>query len=144
MASNELSPTKGTVVSFTTVEERDDGVRRRFICWPCQHNASLQHSYTPNVPISQPVTYVEALKHEQGLKRDLKCSFFQVELPPEARAFYRFLYHDRVYELNRMPMGHVCAPEIQHSITSVLAGDTSYCNYIAVRAFDFFGRMNGA
>ena len=120
------SPTRGSIVPFTTVEQREDGFRRRFICWPSDHNAALQYDYTPKVPISQPVSYVDALRHQQALKRDLKCSFFQVQLPPNARSYYRFAYQDRVYELNRMPMGHVCAPEIQQTITSVLAGDVAY------------------
>ena len=51
---------------------------------------------------------------------------FQVELPVEARAHYRFAYNGGLYQLKRMPMGHACAPEIQHIATSVLAGDGKY------------------
>ena len=123
----EDNPTKGTVVPFSTVEDREERKRRRFICRPTEHNLSLREKYTPYVPITQPVHYVSALKNEEAVKRDLRCKFYQVELPESTRPFYRFVFQNRVYELKRMPMGHVCAPEIQQTITAVLAGDPSYC-----------------
>ena len=124
----KMSPTKGTIVPFTTLEYRDEKPRRRFICWPTAHNYALHDAYEAQVPISQPSTYVDAVQYDAAVKRDLRCGFYQIELPEACRCFYRFVYQNNVYELNRMPMGHVCAPEIQQTITAVIAGDSSYCN----------------
>ncbi|MDO9353280.1 MAG: hypothetical protein Q7T55_06275, partial [Solirubrobacteraceae bacterium] len=61
--------------------------------------------------------------------RDMKLSFWQVEIPYHARVFYRFEDNDhRVFEMCRLPMGHVCSPELMQILCSVLAGDPSYCN----------------
>ena len=55
--------------------------------------------------------------------------FFQVAIPSESRAKFRFLDRSgQVYEMNVMPMGHRCAPELMHSLTATIAGDPAYCN----------------
>ena len=122
----ESHPTKAQIIPFTTFEERDSGARRRFICWPKSHNLALEHKYKADVPIGQPVSYVNRVRYERGMKRDLKAGFFQVELPAATRAYYRFCYGAATYEMTRMPMGHACAPEIQQILTATLAGHANY------------------
>ena len=119
-------PTKGVVKPFTTLEVRDDGPRRKFIVWPQAHNEAVKTLYEAQVPISQPYTYVPRISHSGAIKRDLMCGFYQVPLSYEARAFYRFKYRGMVYEMARLPMGHACAPELQHILTAVLAGHPDY------------------
>ena len=72
---------------------------------------------------------------EVGVKRDLKCGFYQVPVPERAQAKFRF--HDAygdLFQMTVMPMGHRCAPEVMHTITSVLAGDPGVCKPEAIFA----------
>ena len=49
-------------------------------------------------------------------------------IPLEHRQKFRFKDIDgNVFELNVMPMGHRCAPELMHSLMATLAGDPEYC-----------------
>ena len=63
-----------------------------------------------------------------GVKRDLSCGFYQVPLPLAARCKFRFSSKGRTYEMNVLPMGHRCAPEIMHTITSALGGLITVCS----------------
>ena len=45
--------------------------------------------------------------------RDFRTGFYQVEIPLDARKYFRFKTDDgHWYELTRLPMGYSCAPEI--------------------------------
>ena len=77
----ERRPTRACVIPFTTYEEREEGPRRRFICWPKHQNQALNNKYIAHVPIGQPASYVNKIIHGTAMKRDLKAGFFQVELP---------------------------------------------------------------
>ena len=120
------NPTKGCIKPFTTVEHRTQGPRRRFICWPERQNAAVQEVYQPDLKINQPSTYIPRIQYSGAVKRDLKCGFFQIDIPLYARPFYRFKYEGTVYQMSRMPMGHMCAPELQHILTSVLSGHPDF------------------
>ena len=119
-------PTKAYVKPFTTVEVRDSGPRRRFICWPEAHNAALKGVYHADVPIEQSSSYLPKLETSGAVKRDLRCGFCQIPLPKLSRPYYRFIFEDKVYQMTRVPMGHMCAPEVQQILTSVLAGQPEY------------------
>ena len=125
-------PTNQWVIPFTVVEpDGDDGIceRRRFIAWTRADNARIRESYVPSIPLRHAAYYLHQVKQDYGIKRDLACSFYQVGIPIDSRAKFRFRSGDgHLYELTVMPMGHRCAPELMHSITAVLAGDPQYCS----------------
>lgn len=121
-------PTRATLKPFTVVETRDGSDRRRFIAWTKSHNDALEHSYTANVPLQHISYYLDRVNENVALKRDLSCGFFQMEIPYEFRSLFRFTDDvGNVFEMNRVPMGHVCAPELMHTLMAVIAGDRHYC-----------------
>ena len=115
-------------VPFTVVEEKPTGLRQRFILWTREANDCLDEAgYEAKVPLGHVSQYLSAVEQECGSVRDLRCGFFQVEIPMEARRNFRFLDDAGVWwELTRLPMGHSCAPELMHTITAVIGGDTDY------------------
>ena len=68
-------PTRGIIIVFFTVEERDDGKQRRFITWPEEHNRGIEETYHTFVPVDQPIEYTSRLTHEEAVKQDLSCGF---------------------------------------------------------------------
>ena len=123
-------PTMEWVIPFTVVEPADDETeRRRFIAWTRDDNARIKEVYEPQVPVKHAAYYLHRARQDSAVKRDLACGFFQVAIPSESRAKFRFLDRSgQVYEMNVMPMGHRCAPELMHSLTATIAGDPAYCN----------------
>ena len=121
-------PTIQYLVPFTVVEADESGKsRRRFISWTKDDNERLKE-YDPLVPLLHPAKYLHRVEMEVGVKRDLKCGFYQVPVPERARAKFRFRdSQGNLYQMKVMPMGHRCAPEVMHTITSVLAGDPGVC-----------------
>ena len=122
-------PTMQYMVPFTVLEKDDAGKdRRRFISWTRSDNLRLK-DYEPAVPLLHPSRYLYAVNAEVGVKRDLMCGFYQVGLPLRSRAKFRFRAEDgQLYEMNVLPMGHRCAPEIMHCMTAALAGNKDYCS----------------
>ena len=56
--------------------------------------------------------------------RDFKTGFYQVCIPEESTSLFSFSDSaGKVYSLTRLPMGHVCAPELMNTIAAVVAGD---------------------
>eukprot|EP00760_Papus_ankaliazontas_P024610 PhM_4_TR2396/c7_g2_i5/m.61156 len=120
-------PTQACVVPFSVVEDKEtDGdisQRRRFIAWTRADNSALAN-YEPKVPLMHVSQYLDKVREDCAVIRDLTCGFFQVSLPPHARAKMRFRSSDgSLYQMTVMPMGHVCAPEIMHALMATLAGD---------------------
>eukprot|EP00760_Papus_ankaliazontas_P009566 PhM_4_TR14103/c3_g1_i1/m.95349 len=122
------NPTRGEALPFTTTEDRDDGKRRRLIHWTRADNEALV-GYVPNVPLHHVSKYLSSVHQEVGGKRDLKCGFYQISLPLDARAKFRFKdTSGTLWQLTRAPMGHTCVPEIMHTLTSTIAGLDDYCD----------------
>ena len=86
-------PTNQWVIPFTVIEPADEtGVekRRRFIAWTREDNKRLKEDYIPYVPLKHAAFYLHRAKEPYGLKRDLSCGFYQVSVPEQARAKFRF------------------------------------------------------
>lgn len=117
-----------TNVPFTVVEERDGALRQRFILWTKDANEKLDRvGYQAYVPIEHVSHYLSAVNLECASARDIKTSFYQIEIPAEYRKYFRFTDENgEVYQLTRLPMGHCCAPEIMQTVTAVTAGDRGY------------------
>ena len=130
VTSEEVSidrPTAQFVIPFTVIEQDEEGKeRRRFISWSRADNTRLKE-YVPNVPLLHPSKYLHRVDDCVGVKRDLRCGFYQVSVPLEARRKFRFISKGATYEMNVLPMGHRCAPEVMQTITSALAGLPSVC-----------------
>lgn len=122
------------VMPFTVEEERSGDLRRRFILWTKEDNEVLNADYKAIVDLRHVSWYLDAVEDECAVKRDLRCGFFQVPLTEPARQKTKFRGADgKTWRLTRLPMGHVCAPEVMHTLTRVLAGDPTAC--IPGRAF---------
>ena len=78
-------------IPFTVVEtDKDQTLRRRLISWTKNDNDRLVN-YVPQVPLLHPVKKdLHKARAECGLKRDLKCGFYQIAVPGKARAKFRF------------------------------------------------------
>lgn len=124
--------TTGWIIPFTTVEERDGNKRRRFISWTRDANDALEH-YKSEIQLGRVVEQVRKVHFPCGVKRDLTAGFYQIAIPQGARQAFRFRGNaGELWQLTRMPMGHVCAPELMQIVTAVLAGDPAHCTEGAV------------
>ena len=128
IAARADGPGVGDNVPFTVVEEKATGLRQRFILWTREANDLLDKAgYVAQVPLGHVSQYLPAVQDECGSVRDLRCGFFQVEIPIEARRYFRFRDSGGDWwELTRLPMGHACAPELMHTITAVIGGHSSF------------------
>lgn len=119
--------TTGWIIPFTTVEERDGLKRRRFITWTRDANYYNRH-YEADIDLGNIAAQVRQVHAAVGVKRDLTAGFYQVPLPETAKPSFRFKGADgTIFQLRRMPMGHVCAPELMQIITATLAGCAKHC-----------------
>ncbi|KPA84400.1 putative target of rapamycin (TOR) kinase 1 [Leptomonas pyrrhocoris] len=115
------SKTRGWVIPFTVVEERESGWRRRMIAWPRAKNA--HDVYEARLPLQHVAYYLDAVGDDIATTVDLKASFFQVELPPAWRSLYRFRdTRGTLLELTRLPMGYVASPEVMQLLVMAVAG----------------------
>lgn len=122
------------VLPFTVEEERSGSLRRRFILWTKEDNEVQNADYQAIVDLHHVSWYLDAVEDEWAVKRDLRCGFFQVPLSEAAREKTKFRDgHGQTWRLTRLPMGHVCAPEVMHTLMRVLAGDPTAC--VAGKAF---------
>ena len=123
-------PSMEWVIPFTVVEPADDdSERRRFIAWTRGDNNRIREEYKPEVPVCHAAYYLHRVRDQCAIKRDLACGFWQVKIPVESRQKFRFRDEEgTLYEMNVMPMGHRCAPEIMHTLTATIGGDPRYCN----------------
>ena len=124
-------PTKGVMRSFTVVElnkgPQGKG-RRRAIDHPAEQNdACYAAGYKSEVDLQHCSAYLDGVFQECGCVSDIHASFYGLELPAEARAYYRFRDEaGNLYEATRSMMGHTVTAEIQHLITSIVAGHPGY------------------
>ena len=112
-------------VPFTVYEERETGNRQRFILWTKEQNELISSGgYEPFVPLQHISCYLDAVHSEVASCRDFKTGFYQVCIPEESTSLFSFSDSaGKVYSLTRLPMGHVCAPELMNTIAAVVAGD---------------------
>ncbi|ESS62067.1 target of rapamycin (TOR) kinase 1 [Trypanosoma cruzi Dm28c] len=121
----------GWIISFSVVEEKTTGLRRRWIAWPRDENRD--DPYEANGRLSHIFHYLPPVMAEAASCLDLKSSFI-VYLPRETQHLFRCHVEDgTLVELTRVPMGHKAGPEIlQITITSAIAGVTTVAH--ALRA----------
>ena len=121
-------PSRGFINVFTVVEEAKH--RQRLIHWtkPQNEAAYTQHNYKCEIDDLQHISnFLPAVYTDCAGTADIHASFYHVELPPEARAFYRFRdTRGDLYQLRVGAMGHCIMPEIMQMITNVLAGNPRY------------------
>ncbi|RNE98224.1 rab1 small GTP-binding protein [Trypanosoma cruzi] len=78
--------TGGWIMSFSVVEEKTTGLRRRWIAWPRDKNRDDPSE--ANGPLSHIFHYLPPVMAEAASCLDLKASFFQVSLPRETRHLF--------------------------------------------------------
>jgi hypothetical protein len=103
---------------------------RRFILWcRAQNTYAYKHGYVPHMEDLKHISaFLQDLAFESATLRDLVLSFFEIEIPLHARALYRFYDSaGSLYEMLRLPMGHVCSPELMQMVCGVLSGDPRWC-----------------
>jgi hypothetical protein len=127
-------PTRGTLIPFSVLQTKTNekgGVdkERRAIGWTRAHNFyANQRCYKAEMGLEHIAKYTDDIRFDAATLADLKLSFWQVEIPEEARALYRFQDSEgRWFEMTRLPMGHSCSPEVMQIISRVLAGDPEVC-----------------
>ena len=127
IARKATGPGEANNVPFTVLEEKPEGLRQRFILWTKDANSWLEERYTAQVPLHHISRYLDQVREECGSTRDFRTGFYAIEIPEEARSFFRFQTEGGSwFELCRLPMGHVCAPEIMHTLAAAAAGDPAY------------------
>lgn len=120
-------PSRGSVNVFTVVEQEKH--RQRAIHWTKQQN---EHAYAAGykcgiADLQHISSYLGAVFAESAARADIHASFYHVELPAKARAYYRFRDSaGDLYQLRVGAMGHCVMPEIMQMITNVLAGNPEY------------------
>jgi hypothetical protein len=119
-----------TCIPFSVSESKAGTLRRRFILWPKWLNDLIyKKGYTPRVPLQHGSTYLDAVCDEAATVRDFKLGFFGLPIPEYARKNFRFQSaNGKFYQMTRLPMGHVCAPELMQIVSSVVAGLPSHCH----------------
>ena len=126
IARKATGPGEANNVPFTVLEEKPEGLRQRFILWTKDANW-LEERYTAQVPLHHISRYLDQVREECGSTRDFRTGFYAIEIPEEARSFFRFQTEGGSwFELCRLPMGHVCAPGIMHTLAAAAAGDPAY------------------
>ncbi|KAJ9448706.1 hypothetical protein DIPPA_06352 [Diplonema papillatum] len=100
----------------------------RFILWTFEANNAIEaDGYKASVPLEHVSKYLSAVHAECGSTRDFRCGFYGVAIPHSARGSFRFRDDaDEWWELTRLPMGHTCAPELMHTLTSTVAGHPDF------------------
>ncbi|RNF16973.1 rab1 small GTP-binding protein [Trypanosoma cruzi] len=78
--------TGGWIIPFSVVEEKNTGLRRRWIAWP--HDKNRDDPSEANGPLSHISHYLPPVMAEAASCLDLKASFFQVSLPRETRHLF--------------------------------------------------------
>ena len=115
-------------VPFTVVEEKAEGLRQRFILWTKGLNDWGEGTgYQAAVPLKHISAYLGAVKQECATTRDFRTGFFAIEIPTYARHLFRFQDSSgRWFEMQRLPMGHIGAPELMHTLAASAAGHPDY------------------
>ena len=115
-------------IPFTVVEQKETGLRQRFILWTREANEiAADTGYHADVPLLHISAYLASVNSECATTRDFRTGFYQIPIPAEARHLFTFSDADgHFYQLVRLPMGHSCAPEIMHTLAATAAGDPLY------------------
>ncbi|KAJ9451624.1 hypothetical protein DIPPA_25091 [Diplonema papillatum] len=80
------SDTPGTFrnVPFTVVEDKAGRLRQRFILWTQEANDLLnRQGYVAQVPLGHVSEYLDVVGSECATTRDLRCGFYQIEVPED-------------------------------------------------------------
>jgi hypothetical protein len=133
-ADEEDRPSRAFVNAFSVVELRPpapDGTsrdRRRAIDHPKEQNDAVYAAgYKSEVDLRHCSSYLGAVYQSCAVVADIHASFYGLELPRGARAYYRFRdCEGNLYEITRGMMGHTVMAEIQHLITCIVAGHPDY------------------
>ncbi|KAJ9453939.1 hypothetical protein DIPPA_22969 [Diplonema papillatum] len=128
IAARTLGPGPWSSVPFTVLEEKDGSLRQRFILWTLDGNRAAEAAgYEASVPLAHVSCYLGAVHEECGSTRDFRTGFYAIEIPKAVRHLFRFAADDGSWwELNRLPMGHTCAPELMHTLAAVSAGHPDF------------------
>ncbi|KAJ9470204.1 hypothetical protein DIPPA_03852 [Diplonema papillatum] len=128
VAAKASGPGTWTSVPFTVLEEKDGSLRQRFILWTLDGNRAAEAAgYEASVPLAHVSRYFGAIHEECGTTRDFRTGFYAIEIPKAVRHLFRFTADDGSWwELNRLPMGHACAPELMHTLAAVSAGHPDF------------------
>ena len=127
-SKEELSrPSLGSMHGFSVVEAAKG--RRRAIDHPREQNeAAYAAGYKSECDLRHVSAYLGAVYSAAGCVADISASFYGYELTQRASQHYRFRDETgALYESTRMMMGHTVAAELQHLLTSVVAGHRDYC-----------------
>ncbi|KAF8275370.1 hypothetical protein TcBrA4_0139030 [Trypanosoma cruzi] len=112
------------IMSFSVVEEKTTGLRRRRTAWPRDKNRD--DPYEAHAPLLHSSHYLPHVMAEAASCVELKASFLQASLPRETWHLFRCRVEDgTLVELTWLPMGHKAGPEILRIITSAIAGVTT-------------------
>ncbi|KAJ9436746.1 hypothetical protein DIPPA_28435 [Diplonema papillatum] len=128
IAARAAGPGPWASVPFTVLEEKDGSLRQRFILWTLDGNRAAEAAgYVASVPLAHVSHYLGAVHEECGTTRDFRTGFYAIEIPKAVRHLFRFTTDDGSWwELNRLPMGHACAPELMHTLAAVSAGHPDF------------------
>ena len=119
-------PSLGSMHCFSVVEEAR--ARRRAIDHPFfQNEAAYAAGYKSAVELDHVSSLLLSAYADAGCVSDISASFYGLALPTGARQFYRFRDNEgNLYEMCRGMMGHTVMAEVQHIITSVIAGHPDF------------------
>ena len=118
-------PTKACGRFFFVKELKDESFRLRPIYHPLQLNDALDKHYKAEMDLRHVGTYLDMTNREAAVVGDLAISFFQIVLPESARAWFRLCDVDgNIYEMTRMPMGHIVSAELMQLAMEVICGCT--------------------
>ena len=117
-------PTRACCHSFSVVEHKPEGARRRAISWTeWLNDKAYARGFRSCAPLFHSSHYVSAALFPAATQFDLKLGFYQVELTSDERPFFRFQDVDGSwYQLTRMPMGHSASVDVMQLLTMTLAG----------------------
>lgn len=130
------SPTRGGGQLFFVIETKTqaDGSmqqRTRAIFWPRTANAALKSAssrYNVHVHMKGIVHYIDAVKYDYAVVGDISSGFTHFEIPAADRC--RFRWRDergQLFQMTRLPMGHVASVQMMEVLTLALIGSQLVC-----------------
>lgn len=105
---------------FAVVEEAKE--RRRAITWPAEVNLLFRDQLVSKVPDCLSMAKFSA-EYVYARIFDFKAGFYQIPLARSVSAYFHFAQRStgKSYALTAVPMGVTWAPDLMHTITTVLA-----------------------
>ena len=136
-ATMEQHPTKSAGYAMWVKETKQCPTTRqlinrvRFIHNPKRNNAALKSPtsrYINTTHMYGPAHYLPAIRHEAAAVGDISSGFSHIEIPFEARAWFRMKDEDgNIWQMTRLPMGHTASVQIMEVITHFLVGSSLVC-----------------